>query len=758
MVAVFLKRMDLQLEKIHDIHDPAILEALFHIQQVADKPQVSLREVYEEAYIQLNRIFHAENMHISTCSNDKIVTYVFYRDKHDHTWPGQHVLGEEKHFTDDVIISKAPYICDVTKTGEYQTKEHALYRMGAPIVDGDGVVRGALVVQSYDKTYVYEEQHKDMLTVLGRRLGVIFEQVQNRQIANALMNSDMVLVLQRGRVSYVNEATATRLGYATANEILNREIWSGIADDELGNIREKYLRHSQGDLAESYYISKLKTVSGDIVSVEITVDQISWRGDGALLVKMHDLSELKKYQNQIEEIIAHDQVTGLLNEAAFAKELQEALIDLQNSRKTDVDEHGLLIIQVDPFQKLKLYNRQFVSQVLKDAAGCMKSFISTKGNLPDGSLLARLGDTEFGLLVKQADSNEELARIANAMIEHLEMNDFCLDEGGKICLEPTIGITIARKDGDSSEVLLKNARRALHMTRGKQNRYRFFSEDTDRKITEHILRLNEVREAYAQHEFEFYVQPKCKIDGRITGFETLLRWQGHEDISPLDYLPILEELGFLNELTLKAIVDTAELLRTIKKFPYAKDITGAVNIPPAFLEESGFAEKLIDFFKVQQIPRGWFELEVLEESVANTAQPNIIENLGRLKAAKFKYSIDDFGTGQSSLDRVFNFRADKVKIDKTFITKLKDPEKILSLFRFISTVAECIVAEGVESPEHVALLSRPEFAQLNIEMQGYGIARPMPMSSFVAMFKEKKGRMFKPARGRSPNVLLHKPI
>jgi diguanylate cyclase (GGDEF)-like protein len=416
--------------------------------------------------------------------------------------------------------------------------------------------------------------------------------------------------------------------------------------------------------------------------------------DGGFVRTYTDITERKAAEARVRYLAEHDELTGLANRNVLRDRLADAL---EHGRRDGCT--GVLCLDLDDFKA--------VNDTIGHAAGdALLRLIADRlmATIRRGDVVARLGGDEFAI-VQTGIAN---ATEAHALAERLEdafATPFDLGPH-RVPIGLSIGIAIGPADGDSAEILLKNADIALYRAKADPHTcYRFFEPAMDVDIQQRRALELDLRRALTDAQFELYFQPVLDARTRVlTGFEALLRWRhpARGIVSPLEFIPLAEEVGLIapiGEWVLR------EACRQAASWPAGVSI--AINLSPVQVGSSGLVETLRVALAESGLAPGRLELEITE-SVLLRETTATMETLHALCGLGLRIALDDFGTGYSSLGYLRSFPFDRLKIDRCFVRELHAGTESLSIIRAILALGDAlgmsITAEGVETEEQLALL------------------------------------------------------
>ncbi len=352
-----------------------------------------------------------------------------------------------------------------------------------------------------------------------------------------------------------------------------------------------------------------------------------------------------------------------------------------------------------------------------------------------GCTLARLWGDQFALLLENADQ-AAAARHAGQILAALRAP--MLVDGQRLDIDASLGIVMYPRDGDSFTALMRRADRAMALAKRRHEAYVFSDGDEAEPAHEELSLIGEMREALERGEFLIHYQPKLHLAGqRIDAAEALVRWWHPEKgmIAPGSFIPFAEQTGFIREITpwvLGRVIGDAAMWRQDGIEVIASANLSALDLLNRDLV--GMVRRLLD---ESSLPADRLCLEITESALMN--EPELaLQHLNELAALGVKLSIDDYGSGQASLAYVKTLPVHELKIDRAFVDGVDTDTKNAAIVR--STILLCrelglsVVAEGAEMATELAWL---ESNGCDL-VQGYVVARPMPLDDFLAWVRDYK--------------------
>ncbi|MDP1601684.1 MAG: EAL domain-containing protein [Legionella sp.] len=441
----------------------------------------------------------------------------------------------------------------------------------------------------------------------------------------------------------------------------------------------------------------------------------------------HDITEQIKLKEKLEYQATHDALTGLPNRSLLLDRIwQEIAIAERNKNKFTV-----LFLDLDRFK--------FVNDNLSHETGdqllCAIAERLTSV-LRKADTLARLGGDEFVLVLPGITNEEIVVAIGNKLMEVFS-KPFQVKKH-KIKITASIGISIYPNDGINVNTLLRNADLSMYQAKAQGgNQFTFYTEELNQK-SEYQFKLEvELQRAITNHEFFLIYQPQFDIVSKnIMSVEALLRWQ-HPDkgvIMPLDFIQVAENTGLIIPIGEWVIEEACKQIVEWHKqgLPLIKV---AVNIATKQLRQVNFPVIIQKIIQSHQLNPGCLELEITENVIIDKEIRQVIKQLNKIGC---KIVLDDFGTGNSSLNSLKKLHIDRLKIDQSFVNNIaKSPgdEAIVEAIIAIShSMNFRVVAEGVETKDQMDFLMKNHCD----EIQGFLWSEPLSSDQLVTLINKQK--------------------
>jgi diguanylate cyclase (GGDEF)-like protein/PAS domain S-box-containing protein len=532
------------------------------------------------------------------------------------------------------------------------------------------------------------------------------------------LSPNAVMITDRdGTILLVNPSFTSLTGYQ-AKEIIgkNPRILNSGKQDKHFYARMWRLLNEEGSWSGEIWNRRK---NGDIYLEYLTINAVrDTNGDICLFIAVfHDITERKRKEEHLKQHAYHDMLTGLPNRLLFENHFRRQLV--YASRHS----HSLAVLFID-LDRFKLVNDSFGHAVgdllLQQVAHRLSQ------SLHEADLISRLGGDEFNILVTNVDSADQVARLAEKIIDLLSQ-PFQLNNQDLI-IGASVGISLFPDDGVDSATLIKKADIAMY--RAKEmggNHYFFYRDEMATKGMKRLEDLTALRKALANEDFYLVYQPQFDLASRqLVGVEALLRWN-HPTIGtilPGDFIPLAEETGLIAPIG-EWVLRQACMQHVKWKRLGLPPLRIAVNISSFQFQHTDFVETISAVLDELSMDPTQLELE-LTESVIMKNVDTAIQVLNQLKDMGITIAVDDFGTGYSSLSYLRRLPIHVVKIDRSFLQDISSHPGNSCIVKAIITMAHSlqlkVVAEGIETEEQLRILQ-----SYHCDMgQGYLFSKPLP--------------------------------
>jgi diguanylate cyclase (GGDEF)-like protein/PAS domain S-box-containing protein len=442
--------------------------------------------------------------------------------------------------------------------------------------------------------------------------------------------------------------------------------------------------------------------------------------DGGWVSTHEDITERKQSEERIAYLAHYDSLTGLPNRVLFRGQLEEALKRVRRGERLAV-----FYLDLDHFKSINdTLGHPVGDELLKAVASRLRSC------LRETDIVARLGGDEFAIVQTGIADPTDIIDLANRIHEAFKER---FEVGGHVVSNTSIGIAMAPEDATEPDHLLKCADLALYGAKEEgRGTYRFFEPDMDARAKVRRALEFDLREAIMCGGFELHYQPLVNLrDGTISGCEALLRWHHPKrgTVSPAEFIPVAEETGLITQLG-EWVLRTA----CAEAANWPGDLKIAINVSPPQFKSQALAPAVIGALAASGLPADRLELEITE-AVLIRNDATVLVTLKQLRELGVRIAMDDFGTGYSSLSYLQRFAFDKIKIDRTFIKDIAEPDGSYSIVQAVVNIAESrgitTTAEGVETERQMELVRELGCT----EMQGDVFSPAMPAAQLAPLIR-----------------------
>lgn len=427
-------------------------------------------------------------------------------------------------------------------------------------------------------------------------------------------------------------------------------------------------------------------------------------------------------QKNIQFLAANDAMTGLLNRSSFFGKVDDVFANVEEKNA----QFAILYIDLDGFKRINDSKGHSVGdEVLVEVSKRLRATIG------ETAAIARLGGDEFAAMVELDLKKDSLDVIATSILASVSKPIQCKIQ--EVCLSASIGISLIGKDGTDTHSVIGAADTALYQAKyAGRHCYRIFEQS----MNEQVHKMNAMREALDKDldkgALKLVFQPFYRSsDKSLAGFEALARWE-HEEfgfVPPDVFIPLAEQTGLINKLGDWALREGCYIASY-----WPPHMKLAVNVSVPQFQQEGFIDRLECILQETQMEASRLELEITEAVFADDPDA-IMEKISKIKRLGVSFSLDDFGTGFSSLMYLIKFPFDKLKIDRTFLQQAEREENARKVLQTIATLGAQLkmetTIEGIENAEQLPMIS-----ELNCTyLQGYYFGKPqrvIDIGSFIA--------------------------
>ena len=619
-------------------------------------------------------------------------------------------LGEDRREINKSLIQKILADGEGKEISDFSLGDRWFHLIASPIKSDEGaVVRIVFVFTDITELKRNEDALRLSATVFNNTAEAIIVTDGDNRIVTV---NDAFTTITGYTLDEVHGRTPNLLKSHRHNETFYQDMWAA-----LGTVG-----HWRGETWD-------RKKSGEVFPIWQTISVVR-RPDGSIsnfVSIWSDISSLREAQERLNYLAHYDALTGLANRNLFNDRLNHALKLAERAAQ------GLAVvfIDLDHFKHVNdTLGHGVGDQLLVEVAGRIRE------HFREGDTVARIGGDEFIVLIENVESPQDLAQACDKLVSSFD-EPFVIEEH-PFHMSLSAGVSLYPRDGEDVEELVKNADSAMYAAKERgRNGFQFYTEAISQASKERMSLEGALRAAIREGAIEVHLQPQFDLRSRRpVSAEALARWIDPQlgFVPPDKFIQLAEELGIIDALgegVLRAVL--GHLRRWRDEGLEVGRV--AVNVSGLQLQQRGFAGRVLALLEEYQLPPTAIEVEVTESSLMRHTEEVVLE-LMQLRAHGVTVSIDDFGTGFSSLSQLRHLPIDTLKIDRAFVTELDREPDNEAIARAVVALAHSlglkVVAEGVESEgEHAKLL------ELDCGVgQGYLYAKPMPADAFAELIRE----------------------
>ena len=440
--------------------------------------------------------------------------------------------------------------------------------------------------------------------------------------------------------------------------------------------------------------------------------------------------QLAQKTDSLQHMAMFDQLTGLANRNLLQSSLQQALAAIAQHQCYV----GLLFLDLDKFKTINNIRSHFVGdQLLIETARRLESIAT------EHDVVCRFGGDEFAVLLPRMQSPEQAEALARRVLALFEQPFVFMQ--ATLRLTASIGISYSNDATQNADELIRCADLAMYQAKAQgRNCTVVFNQQMSADLAARVQLEAELRQALLLQQFSLSLQPQVDLNtGKLSGFEALIRWQHPERgiVGPDEFIPVLEQAQLIVDVGYW-VFDRACRYAVQLNAAGLSDIVIAVNMAADQFLHAKLPDRFSQILRRYNLPARQFELEITETTLISNFS-DTLAMMHRLKALGFRFAIDDFGAGYSSLNYLKRMPVDVIKIDKSFVLGMLDSPQdcqiVLSTIAMVHKLGLHVVAEGVESFAMAELLQQH---QCNFA-QGYYFSRPLTeqqLPGFLALLAE----------------------
>jgi diguanylate cyclase (GGDEF)-like protein/PAS domain S-box-containing protein len=552
------------------------------------------------------------------------------------------------------------------------------------------------------------------------------------------INDGFFSVNRNWEITYANTRAAAFVG-VDRDEAIGKVVWDvagGLAESEIAQHLRAAMASGEGATFEAFY-----------EPVGVWVSERIYVHEDGLSVFFHDISDRVAREARLEELATRDTLTGLPNRAWINRRVDDMLDGPRVQSYTTV-----FFIDLNRFKEVNdsmghATGDRLLQQVGERLQSCMRP----------GDVVARLGGDEF-VVAASCAGREAASAIAQRLLQ--EMRTPFLADGLEMRIDASIGISLALPGAATTDLLFQNADTAMYKAKALgDGSYQFFEPEMNIEAKRRLQLEVALHRALDHGQFEVHYQPRVNLqDMQVVGMEALLRWN-HPDfgrVAPLEFIPLAEERGHIGAIGHWVLREACHAVKRLNDSrggngnhgnhgnhgsygshdthsnhgsygSHGSALQVSVNVSARQLRSPDLIAQVAQALAESGLPAAALELELTESALIEDIEQSALVLHG-LKALGVRLSIDDFGTGFSSLSYLKRFPVDVLKLDRSFVNEQPATPGNCGFVRAVIQMAHAlglsVVAEGIETPKARDALRGASCD----EGQGYLFAKPMPMA------------------------------
>ena len=527
-------------------------------------------------------------------------------------------------------------------------------------------------------------------------------------------------------VIMINKEFTSTTGYQK-NDMLNQDI-KIFGLQELNNDIWKSINYKDNF---TYTIKGIKK-SGEEYTQSLTIHKIKDKTKQVSNYIFQFIDTKRESQKRLEY---YDNLTSLPNRILFEDRLTHAI---KNAKRTNTI-IALMFVDLDNFKIINdTLGHTLGDKLLLEVSNRLKSTVR------ENDTLSRIGGDEFTLVLENIKDKIDVINIAKKIT--LALNTPFILNNTETFTSASIGISLYPDDGNTTSDMMRKADTAMYRVKelGKNN-FEFFTDSMNKAASDELKIISDLKKALDNNILELHYQPQVQFDtGEILGVEALIRWidpiKGF--ISPEIFISAAEKSGLMGQVE-EFVFDTGAKQQSIWQ-SMGINIQMSLNISNQQFSRSDFTKITMDIFKKYKLDPKTIDLELTERIVMDSDES--FKKIQELKNEGFSISLDDFGTGQSSLSYLKKYDIDKLKIDKSFVDDLPNDEQSCGIAKAIVSLADAMnmktVAEGIENTKQLDFLHG-----LNCNTyQGWYFSKALKAKDFEKLYFNNKIAIQSPIR------------
>ena len=548
-----------------------------------------------------------------------------------------------------------------------------------------------------------------------------------------------------GRYTSLNRAGEEITGY-TREEASRMTFLDVVAPEQIESVR----RHFEAKLAgeeSAAYETEIVTKDGRRVVLEVKT-RLIYRGGAPAGVQgsARDVTERKLTEERLLHEAFHDRLTGLPNRAFFIDRLERVL-----GRARRGDARPLFAVLFMDLDRFKLVNDS-LGHVAGDGL-LIEAGRRVRECLRAGDTVARLGGDAYIILLEEVEDASDAARTAERVLASLSA-PVAVTDGVEVFPTASVGIVIGSAEYEAPGEVLRDADTALHRAKREgKARYQVFDREMHARAVAQLKTETDLRRAVERGEFVLHFQPVVSLDtARLVGFEALVRWRHPKRglVYPNDFIHVAEEAGIVTAIDRWVLREACAHTRAWQRLrPAGEPLTVSVNLSPQQLAHGDTVRHVAGVLEELDFDPRCLKLEIIESCLMGDLDATA-HTFARLRALGVDVHLDDFGTGYSSLSYLHRLRMQALKIDRAFVSRIREGGENAEIARAVVALAQGlgmhVIAEGIETERQRSLLLDWGCRH----GQGYHFSRPLDAEAADELIRRSRREHDAPPRSFEP--------
>jgi diguanylate cyclase (GGDEF)-like protein len=589
------------------------------------------------------------------------------------------------------------------KTGALEAQQQRIERLNRTLATLSAI--NALIVRAYDRQALLDEACRIAVEKGGFRLAAI-------GLADATRR--LTLAARAGEGTPDRELERLRLG---TQAVVWNDVEAGsfvalplIVNDEPAGVLLLYARVR--DFFDEEEMRLLHELAGDISFA------------------LHHLDQ----KARMDYLAYHDSLTDLPNRSLFTDRMTQAL----NAARREKRFAAAVFVDVERFRMVnETFGRKAGDDLLRTIAERLRSAAREQDTV------ARIGADHFAIAVAPFERPGDTTHWLMDRLDQAFAQPIAVD-GVELRVTLKAGVAVFPADGESTESLCANAETALNKAKQANQRYLFYAPEMNARVAESLAMENRLRRALEEGRLGLHYQPKIDVKtGAVAGLEALIRWTDPElgAVPPSRFVGLMEETGMILAAGRWALRQAAADIRHWQSL--GMDVPRiAVNVSAIQLRQHDFVDSVLEAIREMGESKPLIDLEITESVLVDDIEAST-RKLQTLRRAGVEVSVDDFGTGYCSLSYLARLPVDMLKIDRSFVVRMRDagyPRNIVAMIVSLAhTLGLKVIAEGVEDGEQLHLLKELGCDQI----QGYFVSAAVPAQQIEALLRPGAGHQLR---------------